>query len=90
VIDNVGFTIRGLSEYIAWQTEDKHTLKKINELIKDIVRNGNKGIGNPEPLKKDLSNYWSRKIDEKNRLIYRILDDGRVEIIQCKGHYNDK
>jgi toxin YoeB len=90
VIDNVGFTIRGLNEYMDWQTEDKRTLKKINDLIKDIVRNGNEGIGNPEPLKENLSNYWSRKIDEKNRLIYRILDDGRVEIIQCKGHYNDK
>jgi len=73
-----------------WQTEDKRTLKKINKLIKDIIRNGNEGIGNPEPLKNNLSGYWSREIDEKNRLVYRILDDDRIEIIQCKGHYGDK
>ena len=90
MIDSVGFTIRGLNEYMNWQTDDKRTLKKINQLIKDIIRNGNSGIGNPEPLKGDLSGNWSREIDEKNRLVYRILDDGRVEIIQCKGHYSDK
>ena len=90
MIDNVGFTIRGLSEYMDWQTEDKRTLKKINRLIKDIIRNGNTGIGNPEPLKGNLEGYWSRDIDEKNRLVYRILDDDRVEITQCKGHYADK
>ena len=90
MIDNIGFTIRGLNEYMDWQTEDKRTLKKINKLIKDIVRNGNEGIGNPEPLKNNLSGYWSREIDEKNRLVYRILDDDRIEIIQCKGHYGDK
>ena len=88
--ENVGFTIRGLSEYIEWQTEDKRTLKKINRLINDIVRNGNAGIGHPEPLKDDLTGCWSREIDEKNRLVYRIFDDERVEIYQCKGHYQDK
>ena len=90
MIDRVSFTLDGLEDYIFWQTEDKRTLKKINQLIRDIVRNGHKGIGNPEPLKGDLSDYWSREIDEKNRLLYRILDDGRVEIIQCKRHYSDK
>ena len=88
--DNIGFTIRGLNEYIEWQTEDKHTLKKINQLIKDIIRNGNTGIGHPEPLRGDLSGKWSREIDEKNRLVYQILNDGRLEIYQCKGHYGDK
>jgi len=87
--DNVGFTIRGLNEYIEWQTE-KRTIKKINELIKDIIRNDNTDIGHPEPLKGNLAGYWSREIDEKNRLVYRILDDARVEIYQCKGHYQDK
>lgn len=90
MIDNVGFTIRGLNEYMDWQAEDKRTLKKINQLIKDIIRNGHSGIGAPEVLKGALSGYWSREIDEKNRLVYRILDDGRVEIAQCKGHYGDK
>ena len=88
--DNVEFAIRGLNEYIEWQTGDKRTLRKINQLINDIVRNGNTGIGHPEPLKGDLAGYWSREIDEKNRLVYRIFDDERVEIYQCKGHYQDK
>ena len=90
MIDHLGFSMRGLQDYIYWQTEDKRTLKKINKLIDDIIRNGNTGIGHPEPLKNDLSGKWSREIDEKNRLIYRILDGARVEIYQCKGHYSDK
>jgi len=88
--DNVSFSLQGLDDYIYWQTKDKKTLKKINQLIKDIIRNGNDGIGNPEPLKSNLSGYTSRKIDEKNRLIYKIKNNGDIEIIQCKGHYNDK
>ena len=88
--DTICFSINGLDDYIYWQTEDKRTLKKINSLIKDIVRNGYTGIGNPEPLKGNLVGYWSREIDEKNRVVYRIKDDGDVEIIQCKGHYEDK
>jgi len=90
MIDNVSFTLDGLEDYIFWQTEDKRTLKRINRLIRDIVRNGYSGIGSPEPLKGDMSGYWSRVIDEKNRLLYRIFDDGRVEIIQCRSHYGDK
>jgi toxin YoeB len=66
------------------------TLKKINKLIADIIRNGNVGIGHPEPLKHDLTGKWSREIDEKNRLVYKILDGNRLEIYHCKGHYNDK
>lgn len=87
---SIGFTMRGLSDYISWQTEDKRTLKKINQLIKDIVRNGHVGAGNPEPLKGNLSGYWSREIDKKNRIIYCIKEDEDVEIIQCKGHYSDR
>lgn len=90
MIDNISFTMRGLNDYIFWQTEDKRTLKKINQLIKDIIRNGYTGIGNPEPLKGNLSGYWSREIDEKNRIIYRLKENDDVEIIQCKGHYSDK
>jgi toxin YoeB len=88
--DQITFTLRGLEDYIYWQTEDKRTLKKINLLIKDILRNGYTGIGNPEPLKGNLSGYWSREIDEKNRVVYKIKDNDDVEIIQCKGHYGDK
>ena len=74
-------------DYIQWQTEDKKTLRKINELIKDIDRNGYEGIGKPEPLRHDLTGYWSRRITDKDRLIYRILDE-TIYIIACKGHYD--
>jgi toxin YoeB len=76
-------------EYLEWQSEDKKTLKKINALIKDIQRNGNKGIGKPEPLKSELDGWWSRRIDEKNRLVYKI-NDNNIIIASCKGHYDDK
>ena len=88
--DNVIFSSRALKEYIEWQTENRKTLKKINELMKDIQRNGYMGIGHPEPLKGNLSGFWSREIDEKNRIVYRITDNDDVEIAQCKGHYEDK
>lgn len=68
------------------QTQDKKTLKRINLLLQDISRNGFTGIGKPEPLKENLSGYWSRRIDETNRLVYRISDE-YIEIIQCRGHY---
>ena len=88
--DNLSFTLDGWEEYTAWQTEDKRTLKKINLLIIDIIRNGYTGIGHPEPLRGDLSGYWSREIDEKNRLTYKILKDGKILIAHCNGHYSDK
>ena len=59
-------------DYEYWQTQDKKTLKKINSLIKDIDRNGYSGIGKPEPLTGDWTGYWSRRIDDKNRLIYNV------------------
>jgi len=89
-IDSVSFTLEGLSDYIYWQTQDKRTLAKVNKLINDIIRNGNSGLGHPEPLRHDLTGKWSRAIDEKNRLTYKIHGDGRVEIFNCKGHYSDK
>ena len=76
-------------DYVYWQTEDKKTLKKINMLIKDIERNGHNGLGNPEPLKGNLSGFWSRRIDKKNRLVYRIVDN-MIQIIQCRTHYGEK
>jgi toxin YoeB len=75
--------------YLYWQTQDKRTLKKINRLLQDIERNGYNCIGKPEPLKHDMSGYWSVEIDEKNRLIFRIQDD-KLEIWQCGSHYGDK
>jgi toxin YoeB len=85
----INFTETGWNDYIQWQTQDKKTIRRINQLIQDIVRNGNEGIGKPEALSGDLSGWWSRRIDELNRLVYRIVD-GRIEIIQCRGHYTDK
>ncbi len=77
-------------DYVYWQGQDKKTLKKINKLINDIERNGeSKGTGKPEPLKEDLSGWWSRHIDSKNRIVYRIRD-GRLEILQCGSHYREK
>ncbi|AGT43340.1 Txe/YoeB family addiction module toxin [Treponema pedis] len=72
-----------------WQEQDKKTLKKINKLIEDISRNGNQGLGRPEPLKGNLTGLWSREIDKKNRLIY-VIEDDTLTIIQCKNHYKDK
>lgn len=76
-------------DYLYWQTQDKKTLKKINSLLKDIDRNGYEGIGKPEPLTGDRSGYWSRRIDEKNRLVYKITGDS-IRIAQCRTHYGDK
>jgi len=74
-------------DYVYWQSQDKKTLKKINELLKDIERSGeSQGIGKPEPLKWDLRGYWSRRIDDENRLIYRVSGNV-IEIIHCRGHY---
>lgn len=71
-----------------WQDQDRKTLRRINQLIKDIDRNAFSGIGKPEPLKHERQGYWSRRIDETNRLIYRIIDN-RVEIVQCRAHYDE-
>lgn len=79
---------RGWEEYLSWQMQDKKTLKKINELVKDIERNGlSVGIGKPEALK--YRNAWSRRIDHANRLVYNIDDNGNLLIISCKGHYDE-
>ena len=72
-----------------WATNDKQKLKKILALLKDIERNGYRGIGKPEPLVGDLSGYWSRRIDDTNRLVYKISGNN-LEIAQCKTHYKKK
>lgn len=80
------FSANAWEEYLYWQGQDKRTLKRINDLLQDISRHGYEGIGKPEALKANLSGFWSRRIDEKNRLVYRVA--GEVcEILQCKGHY---
>lgn len=75
-------------DYVYWQTQDKRTLKRINMLLKDIERGNFEGIGKPEPLKGDLSGFWSRRIDDVNRLVYRQRGDV-LGIVSCKGHYED-
>ncbi|MDW2796489.1 Txe/YoeB family addiction module toxin [Clostridium boliviensis] len=76
-------------EFEYWTRQDRKTLKRILELIKDIDRNGYEGIGKPERLAGDLSAYWSRRIDDKNRIVYRI-DGDIIRIVQCGTHYRDK
>lgn len=78
---------RAWSDYVGWQSEDKKTLKRINKLITDIQRSPFDGIGKPEPLKENLSGWWSRRIDEENRIVYFVEND-IVHIVACKGHYD--
>ena len=85
----LAFARQAWEDYLYWQAQDKKTLKRINALIQDIKRNEFDGIGKPEPLKGDLAGCWSRRIDEKNRLIYRISDT-TIHIEQCRTHYQDK
>jgi toxin YoeB len=73
-------------DYIYWQSQDKKTLKRINKLIQNTLATPFEGIGKPEPLKENLSGYWSRRIDESNRLVYRV-DDEYIKIISCRYHY---
>lgn len=75
-------------DYLYWQEKNKKILKRVNQLVKDISRHPFDGIGKPEPLKENLSGFWSRRIDEEHRLVY-VVDDGIVSIISCKGHYTD-
>ena len=84
---NKVFSDVGWADYVYWQTQDKKTLRRINALLKDIERNGNQGIGNPELLK-GLSGYWSRRINEIDRLVYKV-GNGEILIAQCSTHYGD-
>ena len=78
---------RGWDDYLAWQSGgDRRTVKRINSLIQSIERNGYGCIGNPEPLKDNLSGWWSVRINEKDRIVFRIVD-AKLEIMSCKGHY---
>ena len=75
--------------YLYWQTQDRKTLKRINNLLRDIDRDPFSGIGKPEPLTGDLQGYWSRRIDDTNRIVYKVKD-GNLIIAQCRGHYGDR
>jgi toxin YoeB len=81
------FSKNSWEDYTSWQTEDKNMLRKINELIKDIQRTPFEGKGKPEPLKYDLSGYWSRRIDREHRLVYQIQDE-KIIVYSCRYHYD--
>jgi len=88
-MDDLQFSKQGWNDFSHWLDEDRKTLKRILKLLDDIKRNGYQGIGKPEPLTGDLEGYWSRRIDEANRIVYKVEDD-TIKIIQCGSHYHDK
>ena len=83
------FVDESWEDYLYWQTTDKKMLKRINDLLKDIARNPYNGIGKPEPLKHKYQGYWSRRINEKHRLIYKIRED-EILIAKCRFHYDEQ
>ncbi|WP_028304020.1 Txe/YoeB family addiction module toxin [Oceanospirillum maris] len=82
----LSWTDEAWNGYVYWQTQDKKTLKRINKLIAEVKRSPFVGIGKPEPLKENLSGFWSRRIDDTNRLVYAV-DDTAITIISCRYHY---
>ena len=86
IIEILAWTKDAWKDYIYWQGQDKKTLKRINKIILDTQRTPFEGIGKPEPLKENLSGFWSRRIDENNRLVY-IIDNNQLTIISCRYHY---
>jgi len=82
------FVDESWEDYLYWQKNDKKILSKINDLLKDIARDPCSGIGKPEPLKYKYKGYWSRRIDNEHRLIYRCKED-EVHIAKCRFHYDD-
>jgi toxin YoeB len=86
MIEIIAWTRNAWSDYLYWQTQDKKTFRRINKLITETQRNPFEGIGKPEPLKENLSGFWSRRIDETNRLVYAV-DNETITIIACRYHY---
>ena len=82
----LAWSSKAWQDYLYWQQQDKKTLKRINRLINDILRNPFNGIGKPEPLRENLAGYWSRRIDDANRIVYGV-DDDYLTIISCRYHY---
>lgn len=73
-------------DYLWWQAQERRVLKRVNALLHEIARNGNGGIGKPEPLKHGFSGYWSRRITDEHRLVYKLVDDG-IRVAACRYHY---
>jgi len=84
----ITFSKNSWEDYVSWQEVDKNVLKRINQLIKDIQRTPFQGMGNPEPLKYDLSGFWSRRIDREHRLVYQVIKH-EIIIVSCKVHYDN-
>ena len=82
------FTPSAWEDYLFWQNQDKKTLRRINTLIKSILRTPFEGEGKPEPLRGDLSGKWSRRIDGQNRIVY-VAEEDKVTILQCRTHYDE-
>ena len=85
---HIRFTPAAWADYTYWQRQDKKTLKRVNAVIEAAARDPFAGIGKPEPLMGNLAGYWSRRIDEANRLVYAV-DDANLDVIACRGHYDD-
>lgn len=83
----ISFSSHAWEDYLYWQTQDRKTLKRINRLIDDIARGPFDGIGDPEPLRHGWSGFWSRRINQEHRLVYRVADDGEIIVVQCRFHY---
>lgn len=81
------FTENAWEDYLYWQKVDKKMARKINDLIKDRKRNPFHGIGKPEPLKYDLAGFWSRRIDQEHRLVYKVINEN-LQIYACRYHYD--
>ena len=86
MIEILSWTREAWTDYLYWQGQDKKTLRRVNKLIKDCQRQPFEGLGKPELLKETLSGFWSRRIDEANRLVY-VVDDVQLTIISCRYHY---
>lgn len=82
----LAWTDEAWADYVYWQTQDRKTLRRINRLIEDVKRDPFEGIGKPEPLRENLTGFWSRRIDQTNRLVYAV-DDEFITVISCRYHY---
>lgn len=85
-MNNLSFSPVAWDEYLYWQTQDKKTLRRINQILRDIQRSSFDGVGKPEPLK-HKEGCWSRRIDEKNRLVYMVSGENDIQVLSCRGHY---
>ena len=88
-MNNLTFTSQAWGDYCYWQTQDRKTLKKINRLLQDIDRNGYHCTGKPEALSGNLTGFWSVRIDDKNRIVFRIINE-TIDIAECGSHYGDE